>query len=135
MQLDGTSTWRTIENHVIKKLYRLVYINFVDVAELVSTYPMKVLSGRGIRILHAKDPDAKANDKCRNRYKKIINNKPYKHKHIIKCLETQLKVERDNLGFLQNLETWINNHTWEKYENLDENDTKDTTRPRITRSL
>ena len=53
----------------------------------------------------------------------------------MKCLNTQLKMEQDNLGFLQNLETWINNHTWEKYENLDENDTKDNTRPRITRSL
>ena len=97
---------------------------------------MKVTtSGRGIRILHAKDPDAKANEKSRKRYKKIVENKPYKHKHIINCLNNQLKIERDNLGFLQNLETWINNYTWEKYENLDENDTKDTSRQRITRSL
>jgi len=139
LQLDGyIKLGEAPENHVIRQNFIDLFISDFDqmFAELVSTYPMKVNSpGRGIRILHAKDPDAKANDKCRNRYKKIINNKPYKHKHIIKCLETQLKVERDNLGFLQNLETWINNHTWEKYENLDENDTKDTTRPRITRSL
>ena len=43
-------------------------------------------------------------------------------------------LERHKLGFLQNLETWINNYTWEKYENLNENDTKDNT-TRITRSL
>ena len=126
------------ENHMIKQNFIDLFVSDFDqmFAQLVSTYPMKVNSpGRGVRILHAKDPDAKANDKCRNRYKKIINNKPYKHKHIMKCLNTQLKMEQDNLGFLQNLETWINNHTWEKYENLDENDTKDNTRPRITRSL
>ena len=139
LQTDGyIKLGQTPESHTIRQDFIDLFVSDFDqmFAELVSTYPMKVDSpGRGIRILHAKDPDAKANDKCRNRYKKIINNKPYKHKHIMKCLNMQLKVERDNLGFLQNLETWINNHTWEKYENLDENDTKDTTRPRITRSL
>jgi len=139
LQTDGyIKLGQTPEHHTIRQDFIDLFVSDFDqmFAELVSTYPMKVDSpGRGIRILHAKDPDAKANDKCRNRYKKIINNKPYKHKHIMKCLNMQLKVERDNLGFLQNLETWINNHTWEKYENLDENDTKDTTRPRITRSL
>ena len=139
LQTDGyIKLGQTPEHHTIRQDFIDLFVLDFDqmFAELVSTYPMKVDSpGRGIRILHAKDPDAKANDKCRNRYKKIINNKPYKHKHIMKCLNMQLKIERDNLGFLQNLETWINNHTWEKYENLDENDTKDTTRPRITRSL
>ena len=50
-------------------------------------------------------------------------------------LDVQLTVEKNNLQYLQNLETWINNHTWEKYENITENDTKDNERPRITRSL
>ena len=126
------------ENHTIRQEFIDLFSCDFDqmFAELISTYPMKVTtSGRGIRILHAKDPDAKANEKSRKRYKKIVENKPYKHKHIINCLNNQLKIERDNLGFLQNLETWINNYTWEKYENLDENDTKDTSRQRITRSL
>ena len=139
LQTDGyIKLSETPETHTIRQNFIDLFVSDFDqmFAELVGTYPMKVNSpGRGVRILHAKDPDAKANEKSRNRYKKIINNKPYKHKHIIRCLNVQLKVERDNLGFLQNLETWINNHTWEKYENLDENDTKDTTRPRITRSL
>ena len=138
LQSDGyVKLGETPENHTIRQNFIDLFVSDFDqmFAELVGTYPMKVNSpGRGIRILHAKDPDAKANDKCRNRYKKIINNKPYKHKHIMRCLNIQLKVERENLGFLQNLETWINNHTWEKYENLDENDTKQQTN-RITRSL
>ena len=38
----------------------------------------------------------------------------------MKCLDKQLTVDRNNLGYLQNLEVWINNHTWEKYEDLNE---------------
>ena len=126
------------EDHTIRQDFIDLFVSDFEqmFAELISTYPMKVNSPNGgVRILHAKDPDAKANDKCRDKYKKIVNDKPYKHKHIMKCLDLQLTLDRDSLGFLQNLETWINNYTWEKYENLDENDTKDNTRPRITRSL
>ena len=105
----------------------LLYLIPDDVDEITT-------SNRGIRVLHAKDPDAKANLKCKLKYKKIVGDKLYKHKSIIKCLNNQLKIERDNLGYLQNLETWINNHTWEKYENINENDGRKTNK-RITRSL
>ena len=127
----------TPDQHFIRQEFIDLFSSNFDqmFAELILTYPMKVNSpGRGIRILHAKDPDARANEKAKNRYKKIINGKLYKHKHIISCLQKQLLVERESLAYLQNLETWINNHTWEKYENLDENDTRETT-TRITRSL
>ena len=104
-------------------------------ATLVATYPMKVNTNTGIRVLHAKDPNAKSNDKARNKYRKIVQSKAHVHKRIISLLNIQLKVESNNLAYMQNLETWINNHTWEKYENINENDAKDTNRPRITRSL
>ena len=126
----------TPDHHVVRQEFIDLFSNDFDqmFAELISTYPMKVTtSNRGTRMLHAKDPDAKSNLKCKLRYKKIIGDKMYKHKHIMKCLDNQLKLERDNLGYLQNLETWINNHTWEKYENLKENEGKTT--KRITRSL
>ena len=138
LQKDGfVKIGETPDTHIVRQEFIDLFLSNYDqmFAELVGTYPMKVNSpGRGIRVLHAKDPDAKANEKNRKRYKKIVDGKPYKHKHIMTCLNNQLKVERDNLGYLQNLETWINNHTWEKYENLDENDTGETTK-RITRSL
>ena len=127
----------TPDHHVVRQEFIDLFSNDFDqmFAELISTYPMKVTtSNRGTRMLHAKDPDAKSNLKCKLRYKKIIGDKMYKHKHIMKCLDNQLKLERDNLGYLQNLETWINNHTWEKYENLDEHDTTENA-ARITRSL
>ena len=129
---------QTVDTHIIRQEFIDLFSSNFDsmFAELISSYPMKVNSPRrGVRILHAKDPDAKANEKNKKRYKKIVDNKPHKHRNIMNCLDKQLMVERDNLGYLQNLETWINNHTWEKYENLDENDTKDNTKTRITRSL
>ena len=129
----------TVDTHVIRQEFIDLFVsNFESMfAELLGTYPMKVnSSSRGIRVLHAKDPDAMANKKAKNRYKKIVDNKLYKHKYIMKCLDKQLAIERNNLEYLQNLETWINNHTWEKYENLDENAIqKDPLKPRITRSL
>ena len=105
--------------------------------ELIDTYPTKVQSPtRGIRILHAKDAAAKANDKARKKYKKITKVKQDIHDHIIKCLKIQLEVEKDNLGYMQNLETWLNNHTWEKYEDISYEDTKSTEEAqRITRQL
>ena len=127
----------TSDQHFIRQEFIDLFSSSFDqmFAELIGTYPLKVNSpGRGVRVLHAKDPNAKSNLKCKLRYKKIVGGKLYKHKSIIKCLNNQLQLERDNLGYLQNLETWINNHTWEKYENLDENDTGETTK-RITRSL
>ena len=128
----------SVEEHIIRQEFIDLFVsNFQAMfAELVGTYPMKVNTGRGTtRVLHATDPDAKSNDKARERYKKVVGDKAYKHREIMKCLDKQLKIERENLGYLQNLEVWINNYTWEKYENLDENDTKEDTRPRITRSL
>jgi hypothetical protein len=105
-------------------------------AELVATYPMKVASPtRGVRILHAKDPGSKSNLKSKKKYRKIVNNKKHKHKEIMLLLQKQLLIDKDNLGYLQNLETWINNHTWEKYEEIDINDATTTEQKRTTRLL
>ena len=125
------------DHHIVRQEFIDLFSNDFDqmFAELIANYPMKVMTtDRGVRVLHAKDPDSKANAKSKAKYKKIVGDKLYKHKHIMKCLDTQLTIERHNLAYMQNLETWINNHTWEKYENLDENDTRQETN-RITRSL
>ena len=128
----------TPEDHrVTQEFINLFVSNFDQMfTELVDKYPWKVLSpGRGVRVLHAVDPSSKSNDKARNRYKKIVDNKPILHRHIMQCLDRQLLVDKESLGFLQNLEVWINNYTWEKYENLNEQHATDTKTPRITRSL
>jgi hypothetical protein len=128
----------TPENHRVTQDFIDLFVSNFDqmFTDLVAKYPWKVSSpGRGVRVLHAVDPKAKSNNKARSRYKKIVDNKPILHKHIMQCLDRQLLVNKDNLGFLQNLEVWINNYTWEKYENLNDYATENEQKPRITRSL
>ena len=99
--------------------------------ELIETYPAIVESpGRGKRVLHAKDPGALSNMKAKNKYRKITGEKVHVHKRIIQLLKVQLS--QGNLGYMQNLETWLNNYTWEKYEDMD---LKEENNGRITRSL
>ena len=65
-------------------------------------------------------------------YLSILNLKP----NISDLKENgYLEVNKDNLGFLQNLEVWINNYTWEKYENLNDYAEESKHSPRNTRSL
>jgi hypothetical protein len=138
LQEDGyIKLGETPDQHFIRQEFIDLFSSNFDqmFAELLGTYPMKVMSpDRGVRVLHANDPDAKSNAKAKTKYENVIGDKLYKHKHIMKCLNTELTINRFNLSYMQNLETWINNHTWEKYENLDEHDTKQKTN-RITRSL
>lgn len=118
----------TVGDHVIRQEFvDLFSSDFENMfVQLLTKYPMKVNTDNGVRILRASSPDAKANLKSRNRYKKLVGNKPHVHRHILACLDKQLLLERDNLAYMQNLETWINNHTWEKYEDIDLNDARKT---------
>jgi len=124
------------DNSEITDKFKKLFSNNFDVmfADLISTYPNRVHTSTSTRVLCAADPKAKTNLKAYKRYKTVVGNKLHVHNRIIKLLKVQLKIEEDNLGYMQNLETWINNHTWEKYENLNENDGKQSTK-RITRSL
>ena len=104
---------------------------------LLSRFPLKVMNQGTVRMLRAKDPDSKANSKSKAKYKKIVGTDKEKHDRIIECLNRELDFRRkgNGLGYMQMLDTWINNHSWEKYT-----DTNDTTEPesdtgRITRSL
>lgn len=95
---------------------------------LLIRYPMKVNSSKGIRVLHAADPSSKSNKKAKDKYRRVVGSKKFVHDRIMKLLDVQLRVERDNLGYLQGLEVWLNNHTWEKYVDIDEsNDTEQRT--------
>ena len=85
-------------------------------AELVGTYPMKVGTAGSLRVLHAADSSAKSNKKSKERYRKIVENNPAMHSRIIAALEIQLEQQRQNLTYMQLLEVWINNRTWEKWE-------------------
>mgnify|MGYP003624607971 CR=1 FL=1 len=132
LETDGWIVYKNdISEHVIQQQFRDLFVSNFDsmFAQLCNAYPFKVESPtRGVRVLHAKDPKSASNKKARNKYKKIVSNKPHLHKYIMKCLQLQLEHEKENLGYLQNFETWINNHTWEKYEDMNINDIKDDRR-------
>jgi hypothetical protein len=123
------------ENHTIRQKFIDLFSSDFDLMfnELLLTYPMKVNTTNGIRVLHASDPTCKANKKARDKYRKVVGSKKFVHDRIIKLLNTQLKVDRNRLEYLQNLEVWINNHTWEKYTNLESDGGKEDNR--ITRKL
>jgi len=137
LEVDG---WVVLDKddetkHVVQQKFRDLFVTDFDsmFTELVDAYPFKVESARGVRVLRAQNPKAASNKKARNKYKKIVSGKPHMHKFIMRCLKTQLESEQHNLGYMQNFETWINNCTWEKYEDININDTKDDRR--ITRKL
>ena len=126
----------SLEQHTVRQKFIDLFSSDFDLMfnELLLTYPMKVNTPTGIRVLHASDPICKANKKSRDKYRKIVGTKKFVHDRIIKLLNVQLQVDRNRLEYLQNLEVWINNHTWEKYANL-ENDAGVSTENRITRKL
>ena len=125
----------SVEKHIIRQEFIDLFSSDFDqmFAELISTYPMKVSTNRGYRILHAADPNCKSNQKAKAKYSRIVGTKKFVHDKIIKLLKVQLKVERDRLEYMQGLEVWLNNHTWEKYINIDEN--AEQSENRITRRL
>jgi len=82
--------------------------------ELCKHLPFKVPGSGGYRVLRAKDPDARSNKKARKMYLDIVkSNKPL-HDKIIKCVD--IEVRTTDIKYMQNIETWIRNRTWEKYE-------------------
>lgn len=110
-------------------------------SSLLSHYPIKVMASGQVRVLRAKDPDCKANAKSKARYLKHVGDDIKKHEHIIECLQRELQLRRkgNGLGYMQQLETWINNHTWEKYSDLSDGNSTEPqstgTEGRITRQL
>ena len=126
-------TGETSKEYIVRQEFLDLFSDNFDrmFAELLSTYPLKVNIKGNIRILHAADPKAKNNLKSKKRYKMILKGKPYLHKHIMICLNNQLLVMKDSLGYLQSLEVWLNNHTWEKYADIKLEDNEN----RITRRL
>jgi len=128
------SKWLNEDGTIGPQWLDLFASDFSDLfIELLNVYPAIVESpGRGKRVLHAKDPDAYTNMKSKNRYRKITGEKVTVHKEIIRLLKVQLQAEVDSIGYMQNLETWLNNHTWEKYVDINLEEKNDG---RITRSL
>ena len=105
-------------------------------SELLSHFPLKVYTNGNVRILRAKDADARNNQKAKKAYHRVIGKNVAKHNKIVECLKHELEFRKSNnsLGFMQMLQTWVNQHTWEQYEDTDVGKTTEQER-RITRRL
>jgi hypothetical protein len=90
--------------------------------EFWNNYPMKVPNGAGgHRVLRAKDPDSKQGREIKAKYLKLIK-KQGVHENIIAGLDRYLLENRAKMTYLQGIEVFINQQTWEKYLFLDEDD-------------
>lgn len=89
--------------------------------ELWNLFPRSVPNGKGgVRILRSEGLDSRDAEICRIKYLAIIRGKPRLHNNIIKCLTKQIEMNDDNLMFMNNLQTWLNQRVYERYEGLDE---------------
>lgn len=98
--------------------------------ELFSSYPLKVPDGRGgYRVLRTRDPETKEAKEALKKYKKAIKSNR-RHEKVMKCLNLELdsKKRTNSMQFMQQLITWLNQRTWEKYEPLLEDKPKEDER-------
>lgn len=88
--------------------------------ELYKAYPRKVVDkSGGIRILRAENLTSQDAEKCKKRYLMFLQDHPNDHTKVMEGLKTELRTRGvNNLGYMQNLETWIHQRTWEKYQDL-----------------
>jgi hypothetical protein len=98
-------------------------------AEFLGNYPIKVPNGKGgYRILKTGDPNARGNEKIKAKYFAIIKKDPDIHDKIVNALKKEVSDRKasGDLQYMQNIQTWLNQHTYEKYICLPEDSIEDT---------
>jgi len=125
--LQKNIDWSEVESEKItfsKKMLTDLFVSDVDAYfhELFSTFPIKVSSNRGMRMLRPQSSDAKETKECKAKYKKYLGtaNQAAKHAHVMNCLNAELAFRKQNnsLGFMRAFITWINKNEWLTYEHL-----------------
>jgi hypothetical protein len=102
------------DNVVRQKFIDTIEDNFDRMwSDLLSHFPIKVYNQGQVRVLRIS-----------------------KHKKIVQCLINELEFRKTNnqIGYMQMLQTWVNGHSWEKYEDVNVGRTEEQER-RITRKL
>lgn len=125
-----------LRDHVVRQTFLDMFQASFDQmwSELLSHFPLKVYNNGMMRVLRARDAQAKANAKPREKYRKVVGEDLVKHQFILKCLQNELELRKstNTLGYMQMLSTWVNNYTWEKYEDISNSSPNES---RITRQL
>lgn len=88
--------------------------------ELYNNFPRKVVSNSGqIRVLRADKLDSQDAKKCRMKYFKVLSEGNVDHQEVMKGLFNEMRTRgTNNLFYMNNLETWINQRVWEKYQDV-----------------
>jgi len=95
-------------------------------SELYKAFPRKVSDGKGgYRILRADSLESKDAEVCRKKYSLIIKEDKKLHKKILGALKTELRMKKNSLQYMNNLETWLNQRIYEKYLGFDEDSIDD----------
>lgn len=126
------------EDHTVRQKFLEMFQSSFDQmwSDLLSHFPLKVYSKGSVRVLRAKDANAKANLKAKTKYRSVVGNNKATHDRIVRLLKVELDIRRksDSLAYMQQLQTWVNGYTWEKYEDMTEDDPEQQD-GRITRRL
>jgi hypothetical protein len=90
--------------------------------EFYSTYPHKVDTGSGFRPVSTASADTVSAKITRSIWDRITKNKPYLQRQIIDNLKKELahKKAEGSLAYLQGIDTWLRQATWEKWEDIPE---------------
>jgi hypothetical protein len=99
--------------------------------EFYKLYPTSVETGLGRRAISAKDPNSTSGKQTHEIWKRVTKNKPGLQKKIIDCLKRELEHRRstDSMSYIQGIDTWLRNATWEKWEDIPEqNNSKNYTK-------
>lgn len=91
--------------------------------EFFMQYPMKVPSSRtgtGTRILRPKNDESVEGQRLKKKYEQLVKGSVDKHKHIMACLKAELaeRNRSNSTPFMQELSTWLNQCSYQRYEHL-----------------
>ena len=96
--------------------------------EFLGKFPTKVSNGRGgTRALKVSNPDSKGNVTIKKKYLTLVKSSPNLHSTIIKVLEAEIKMRKNSndLQYMHNMETWLNQADYDKYAYLLEDTAND----------
>lgn len=101
-------------------------------AKLYTMYPIKVSDGRGgSRVLRAKNTDSADAKSAKEKFMKLCKDDPSIADQMIKGLDKQLETTRGSLQYMQQFNVWINQSTWQKYVDLEEESSEDSYREKL----
>lgn len=85
--------------------------------KFLNTFPIKTPSGR---YLSPQKQEGKAVERVEQKWNKLFKNRPDKESRAIDVLEAELKWRKDTnqLEFIHNIEAWLNQADYEKFEYL-----------------